>query len=160
MQQQIRILRRQNCNVGAHLTRISHASYQFCLTQHLNKSKWDWNSIYVHLVLTIHEHFKLLVVKLCFFLRDEGTFSTLAHGVHKTHARQRHFFTAAFVTEALSTSSAVMLSMRGDFVYLQKKLLENNLIKGPTLNIPLPKKQHSFSGVKRTCWRDRTVVKW
>lgn len=72
----------------------------------------------MHSVLTIHEHFKLFVIKLRFFLRDEGTFSTLAYRVHEAHARQRHFFTAALVTEALSASSAVMLSMREHFVYL------------------------------------------
>lgn len=75
----------------------------------------------MHSVLTIHEHFKLFVIKLCFFLRDEGTFSTLPHRVHKAHARQRHFFTAALVTETLSTPSAVMLSMKEHFVYLFTK---------------------------------------
>jgi len=105
----------------------------------------------MHSVLTIHEHFKLFVVELCFFLRDEGTLSTLAHRVHKAHARQRHFFTAALVTEALSTSSAVMLSTRQYFVYLfTQEIIREQFDKVTTLNSLLPKKQNSFSAVKDT----------
>lgn len=89
----------------------------------------DQNNVYTQSVLAIHEHFKLFVIELCFLLWDEGTFSTLAHRVHKAHARQRHFFAAAFVTEALPTSSAVMLSVRECFIRLRNKWLGNNVVK-------------------------------
>lgn len=75
----------------------------------------------MHSVLTIHEHFELFVIELCLFLRDQGTLRTLAHGVHEAHARQRHFFTAALVTETLPTPSAVMLNTREHFLYLFTK---------------------------------------
>lgn len=99
------------------------------LTQHFYRCKWDQNNVYTQSVLAIHEHFKLFVIELCFLLWDEGTFSTLAHRVHKAHARQRHFFAAAFVTEALPTSSAVMLSVRECFIRLRNKWLGNNVVK-------------------------------
>lgn len=61
------------------------------------------------LVLTIHKHFELLVIELCFFLRNESTFGALAHGINKAHTRKRHFLAAAFVTKTLSASPAVVL---------------------------------------------------
>lgn len=83
----------------------------------LNKRK-DRSSTPEHWVLTIHEHFELFVVELRLLQRDQGTLRALAHGVHEAHARQRHFFTAALVTETLPTPSAVVLSTREHFLYL------------------------------------------
>lgn len=76
-------------------------------------------------VLTIHEHFELLVVELGLLLRDQGALGALPHGVHEAHARQRHFLTAALVTETLPTPSAVMLKAR-EYLFTKetKRLLQ------------------------------------
>lgn len=72
-------------------------------------------------MLTIHEHFELFVVELRLLLRDQGALGALPHGVHEAHARQRHFLTAALVTETLPTPSAVVLSTREHLLYLFTK---------------------------------------
>lgn len=75
-------------------------------------------------MLTIHEHFELFVVELGLLLRHQGALGALPHGVHEAHAGQRHFLTAALVTETLPTPSAVMLQARENtsFTYLLRKL--------------------------------------
>lgn len=56
------------------------------------------------------KHFELLVVKLHLFLGDQAALGALPHRINKTHALQRHFLTAAFITETPAAPPAVVLS--------------------------------------------------
>lgn len=60
-------------------------------------------------VLTSQKHFELLVVKLHLFLGDQAALGALPHRINKTHALQRHFLTAAFITETPAAPPAVVL---------------------------------------------------
>lgn len=87
----------------------SYAAFFFCMESMCRSMITGKQNPAWERVLTSQKHFELLVVKLHLFLGDQAALGALPHRINKTHALQRHFLTAAFITETPAAPPAVVL---------------------------------------------------